>query len=227
MNAAHPEFPGDRLPPKREIFTGRFVTLTPQDVVNDAAELFAISHADDETRNLWRYLPFGPFANAEALAAFLHDWQANPDVIAFTVRDTATRRCVGTISLMSIRAEHGVAELGNIWYTPGAQRTKANTEASYLLLRHCFGPLRYRRMEWKCNALNGPSQRAARRLGFTFEGTFRQHMVVKGANRDTAWFAMLDCEWPRIGAAMASWLYEDDSVPLGKLTGDRASTTLA
>ncbi len=200
--------------PEPETYTGHFITLTPLDVANDIVELFAISHADDEARKLWRYLPMGPFATQEEYHAFLLDWQAKQDVIAFTVRDASTRRCLGNISLMSIRAEHGVAELGNIWYAPSAQRTKANTEACYLLLRYCFEKLGYRRMEWKCNAQNEPSQRAAKRLGFSFEGIFRQHMIVKGENRDTAWFSMLDHEWPRISLAMKRWLYEDDSVSL-------------
>ena len=103
---------------------------------------------------------------------------------------------------MSLRPAHGVGELGNIWFTPSAQGTGANPEANYLLLRHCFEELGYRRMEWKCNALNEPSRRAALRLGFRYEGTFRQHMLVKGENRDTAWFSMLDHEWPKAKAEL-------------------------
>ncbi|MBL9179912.1 MAG: GNAT family N-acetyltransferase [Verrucomicrobiaceae bacterium] len=205
--------------PVPQVFAGRFITLTPLDVERDAPELFAISHTDDETRDLWRRMPCGPFADAAEHAAFLREWRAKSDVIAFTVRDADSRRCLGSISLMSVRAEHGVAELGNIWYAPPAQRTKANTEACFLLLRHCFETLRYRRMEWKCDARNERSRKAAMRLGFTFEGIFRQHMIIKGENRDTAWFAMLDHEWPRIGAAMHRWLYADDSIPLGTIIG--------
>lgn len=203
--------------PLPKTFAGRFITLTPVDVARDVEELFAISHVDDETRQLWRFMPRGPFADVAEQAAFLREWTARNDVIAFTVRDAVSKRCLGSISLMSIRAEHGVAELGWIWYAPAAQRTKANTEACFLLLRHCFEELRYRRMEWKCDACNERSRRAALRLGFTFEGIFRQHMIIKGGNRDTAWFAMLDHEWPRISAAMQRWLYEDDSIPLGRI----------
>ncbi len=204
--------------PAPETFAGRFITLTPLDVANDVGELFAISHADDETRQLWLRMPCGPFADVHAHAAFLREWQATPNVIAFVVRDTSTQRILGSISLMSIRAEHGVAELGNIWYAPAAQRTKANTEACFLLLRHCFEKLYCRRMEWKCDARNERSRRAALRLGFTFEGIFRQHMIIKGENRDTAWFAMLDHEWPHIATAMQRWLYEDDTTSLAALT---------
>ncbi len=209
--------------PAPETFTGRIITLTSLDVANDVDELFAISHADDKTRQLWRYMPRGPFADVHEHAAFLREWQATANVIAFTVRDSSTQRCLGSISLMNIRAEHGVAELGNIWYAPAAQRTKANTETCFLLLRHCFEKLRYRRMEWKCDARNERSRRAALRLGFTFEGIFRQHMIIKGENRDTAWFAMLDHEWPQIAAAMQRWLYEDDSISLARIIGDGSS----
>ncbi|MFZ4774481.1 MAG: GNAT family N-acetyltransferase [Terrimicrobiaceae bacterium] len=214
--------PGDFPRPVPEILTGQFITLTPLDVAADAAGLYAVSHRDGDTKKLWLYLPWGPFPDIKSYAAFLQESQEQPDAIAFTVRDAATRAYLGSISLMFIRPGHGVAELGGIWYAPEAQRTKTNTEACYLLLRYCFERLGYRRMEWRCNTLNEPSARAARRLGFTYEGTFRQHMIVKGENRDTAWFAILDHEWPLIGSAMHRWLYEDDSVPLGRLT--RAST---
>ncbi|WP_395749851.1 GNAT family N-acetyltransferase [Prosthecobacter sp.] len=204
-------------------FEGQFITLTTLDVAADVAELFAISHGDEKTCNLWRYMPRGPFANAEEYAAFLHEWQATPNVVVFIVRDAASARILGTISLMSIRADHRVAELGWIWYAPAAQRTKANTEACYLLLRHCFETLHYRRMEWKCDARNAPSRAAALRLGFTFEGIFRQHMIIKGENRDTAWFAMLDNEWPQIASSFRHWLYEDGSIPLGRLIAESRS----
>ncbi len=184
-------------------------------------ELWHVSHGTEEACELWRYLPCGPFSEVAEMRSFCRDWQAQPDVVAFTVRENATRRCVGGISIMSIRPEHGVAELGFIWYAPGAQRTKANTEANYLLLRHCFEHLRYRRMEWKCNAANERSQRAALRLGYRHEGTFRQHMIVKGLNRDTDWFSMLDHEWPHRREALKRWLYEDDSTPLANLRASK------
>ncbi|WP_395743555.1 GNAT family N-acetyltransferase [Prosthecobacter sp.] len=209
--------------PAPRIFEGRFVTLTPLDVAADVTELHAISHVDESTPKLWRFMPRGPFADVADQAAFLREWQATPNVIAFTVRATGAGHPLGSISLMSIRAEHGVAELGNIWYSPAAQRTKANTESCFLLLRYCFEQLGYRRMEWKCDARNEPSRNAALRLGFTFEGIFRQHMIIKGENRDTAWFAMLDHEWPQISKAMHRWLYEDDSISLGRLIASSRS----
>ena len=196
------------LPPKPLNFSGQFIQLAPLHIESDLIELFALSHSNEESLMIWRYLPIGPFVDLEQYGLFLKDWISKPDVIAFTVRDALTKRAVGSISLMMIRPEHGVAELGNIWYTPSAQRTKANTEACYLLLRYCIEELKYRRMEWKCNVLNERSQRSARRLGFSFEGIFRQHMIVKGENRDTAWFSILDHEWPQICEALKGWLYD-------------------
>ncbi|HTI68561.1 MAG TPA: GNAT family protein [Candidatus Limnocylindria bacterium] len=196
---------------------GRFISLSPLDVERDGDELFALSHGDEKRHDLWRYLPIGPFPHAEAMRVFLRDLRAMPGLVPFTVRETATGRCLGSLSIMSIRSEHGVAELGYVWYGPAAQRTKANTESCYLLLRYCFDVLGYRRMEWKCNALNTPSQAAALRMGFQPEGVFRQHMVVKGENRDTSWFSMLDHEWPLRRANFEKWLYEDESVSLSQL----------
>jgi len=200
--------------PTPQIFTGQFITLTPLNPDTDVDELFTGSHEPASVDGLWRHLPRGPFADVAEMREWLRTQAATPDMIPFTVTDNAAGRRIGSISLMRITPAHGVAELGWIWYAPSAQRTKANTEANYLLLRHCFADLGYRRMEWKCDVENVRSRAAALRLGYSFEGIFRQHMVIKGLNRDTAWFSMLDHEWPRIGAAMEHWLYTDDSQPL-------------
>ncbi len=196
---------------------GRHIRLDPQDPARDAPELFRISHDSAEETALWRYLPDGPFPDAAALETTLARWGALPDVVAFTVRRQSDSAALGSYSLMSLRPAHGVGELGNIWFAPSAQGTRANTEAAYLLLGHCFEKLGYRRMEWKCNALNEPSRRAALRLGFRHEGTFRQHMIVKGENRDTAWFALLDHEWPAVKPAMEHWLYREGDGPRSPL----------
>ena len=198
-----PDFSAEpRLMPPPVIHRGRRVTLHPQDPAGDAVELFAISHGGAQKEALWRYLPVGPFEDAGDLRTFLASWQSSPDVLSFTVREAGSGAAIRSISLVNLRPAHGVAELGNIWFTPAAQGTGANPEANFLLLRHCFEDLGYRRMEWKCNALNEPSRRAAQRLGFSFEGTFRQHMIVKGENRDSAWFAMMDHEWPLVKARL-------------------------
>jgi RimJ/RimL family protein N-acetyltransferase len=197
-------------PTPRE-FTGRYFTLRPADLERDMEELFVLSHASPAALDIWRYLPWGPFTDAGELREHYRQWQAKPDVFAFTVWQNSTRRPVGSISLMNIRPEHGVAELGFIWYGPSAQRTKANTESNYLLLHHCFEDLQYRRIEWKCDAANERSHRAALRLGYRYEGTFRQHMVIKGRNRDTAWLSILDHEWPKLRPKLEQALYQTNS----------------
>ncbi|MES2598503.1 MAG: GNAT family protein [Verrucomicrobiota bacterium] len=212
-------FPTDGWPsPTGQTFAGQFITLRPLNIESDVEDLFAASAGGD----IWRYMPAGPFADAAEMAVWLHQWQGQPDVVAFTVVDNATGRRMGSISLMRITPKHGVAELGCIWYAPEFQRTKANTEANFLLIRHCLRDLGYRRMEWKCDSRNERSRAAALRLGFRFEGIFHQHMVIKGENRDTAWFAMLDCDWSRIGAVMERWLYEEGAPSLRELTAESA-----
>jgi len=210
-------FPNTWPMPESRVHHGRFVSLAPSDPDVDAAELFAAGHDSAEARALWRFLAAGPFADLAAMRDWMRTWCGAPDVVAFTVTDRDLARRVGMISIMRITRAHGVAELGCIWYAPAAQRTKVNTECLYLLLRHLFDDLGYRRVEWKCNQRNERSRAAALRLGFRFEGTFRQHMVIKGLNRDTDWFAMLDSEWPQRKTNLERWLYTDDSVPLSQL----------
>jgi len=210
--------------PQPHEHAGRFVTLTPSDPEADAAELFTAGHDSLDAQQLWEFMPWGPFADAAAMRAWMRAWQSAPDGLAFTVR-TVPGLKVGMISLMQIRPAHGVAELGGIWYAPGAQRTKINTEGVYLLLRHLFDELGYRRAEWKCDNRNERSKAAALRLGFQFEGLFRQHLVIKGRNRDTAWFAMLDRDWPQRKASLEHWLYTDDSTPLSQLHAEIVSST--
>ena len=154
---------------------------------------------------IWDYMPYGPFDNASAFQAWLTERATldDPYVYAIVAPDDRT---LGIAALMAIRPDMGVIEVGHIAYAPALQRTPLGTEAQYLLGRYAFETLGYRRYEWKCNALNAASRRAAERYGFTFEGIFRQHMIVKGKNRDTAWFSMLDSEWPARKAGFERWL---------------------
>jgi RimJ/RimL family protein N-acetyltransferase len=209
------EKPWDR--PVARSFSGRFVGLTPLNAASDYAELYQAGHQSARHQAVWQFLWQGPFADATAMRGWLSLVEKNTDPIFFTVTELRSQRKVGMISIMSIVPEMGRAELGHIWYAPEVQRTKVNTEAVFLLLNYLLAELRYRRIEWKCDARNEPSRNAALRLGFSFEGVFRQHMVVKGANRDTAWFSLLDNEWTRIGANTQRWLYEDASISLGTL----------
>jgi RimJ/RimL family protein N-acetyltransferase len=168
-------------------------------------DLHAALHGPD-CEALWRHLPTGPFPDEHAFATYVDARARASDPFSFAIVDMARARAVGVFSLMRIDAPNRVIETGGIIFSPALQKTFAATEAHYLLAKYVFETLRYRRYEWKCDDLNAPSKQAALRLGFTFEGVFRQHMIVKGRNRDTAWFSMLDGEWPARKAALEAWL---------------------
>lgn len=166
-----------------------------------AADLWEAVRGDD---TLWAYMGYGPFAGAAAFAAWVDERTKVADPYSYAVAKDG--RAIGIVTLMEIRPAMRVIEMGNIVYGTPLQRTPLATEAQYLMANYVFETLGYRRYEWKCNALNAPSRRAAQRLGFTFEGLFHQHMIVKGRNRDTVWYAMLDSEWPARKAAFERWL---------------------
>jgi RimJ/RimL family protein N-acetyltransferase len=194
---------------------GRSVTLEPLDADRHSAALWGAIRGHDE---VWNWLADGPYASESALHAALAEKQASQNAVFLAILPAPGGQlpdgpCVpgpqlaaGYASYMRIEPAHGVVEVGNILLSPRLQRTTAATEAMYLMASHVFDVLGYRRYEWKCNAENAPSRRAALRLGFTFEGIFRQHMVIKDRNRDTAWFAMLDREWPARKQAFERWL---------------------
>lgn len=196
---------------------GNHVVLRPLDPQSDAGPLFAMSSgapislgdravdAYDSDALIWRYLAFGPFDSAAAMIPYLSTLTDAPDSLALCVLDAATEQPIGVVTIMSNAPEHLKIELGNIWYSPVVQRTHANLEATWLMLRHCF-ELGYRRVEWKCNALNERSRRAALRMGFQFEGVQEAHMIVKNRNRDTAWYRILDHEWPAVDLLLSARL---------------------
>lgn len=190
-------------PPRREPLAGRTVVLEPLDVGRHGDDLFAAAEGADDT---WQYLPYGPFANKDDFLRWLRAHAATPDPLAFAIVDREAHAARGIATLMSIVPEHGVIEIGHIWLSPQLQRTRQATDAIYVLARHAFDVLGHRRLEWKCDAANAASRRAAERFGFVFEGVFRQHRVVKGRNRDTAWYSITDGEWPRRRAAFEAWL---------------------
>jgi len=190
------------------------VSLVPLDPDAHAAELFAASHdGSDEAARMWAYMAYGPWADEASMRAWAEPLRWSDDPLFFTVIDRPSGDPVGVVTFMSIDPAMRHLELGNIWFAPRAQRTRANTESVYLMLRTAFDELDHRRVEWKCDALNARSRAAADRLGFTFEGVFRQHMIIKGRNRDTAWYAMLDSEWPAVKANMERWLDAPDPPP--------------
>jgi RimJ/RimL family protein N-acetyltransferase len=185
------------------ILRGRYVTLEPLQAERHTAALWEAARGRDE---LWTWLADGPFSTESELREAIAQKQAAPAAVFLALVPAATGKAAGYASYMRIEPAQGVLEVGNILLSPSLQRTTAATEAMYLMAAHAFDNLGYRRYEWKCNAENEPSRRAALRLGFTFEGIFRQHMVIKDLNRDTAWFSMLDHEWPARKAAFESWL---------------------
>jgi RimJ/RimL family protein N-acetyltransferase/N-acetylglutamate synthase-like GNAT family acetyltransferase len=185
--------------------TGRYCRLRPLDPARDTDRLYALSHGP-EAEAQWAYLFTGPYAEKADFAAHVAAIAAGTtDPVYWAITDLEDQ-AIGWLSLMRIDPTHRVIEVGSILYTPALQRTPAATEAQYLLASYVFDTLGYRRYEWKCNDFNAPSKRAAVRFGFTYEGLFRQHMIAKGRNRDTAWFAMLDIEWPQLKLAFEQWL---------------------
>ena len=190
-------------PLSRVALEGELVRLELVDVARHAGQLFA---AQSSAPELWAYLPYGPFESETAFRVWLTERAATSDPLFYAIIERISGRALGMASFLRVEQGHGVIEVGHIWYSPALQRTRLATDAMYVMARHVFDDLGYRRYEWKCNALNEPSRRAALRLGFTFEGVFRQHMVIKGENRDTAWYSMLDGEWPAAKAAFEAWL---------------------
>jgi RimJ/RimL family protein N-acetyltransferase len=179
-----------------------------------AAELHAANALDVEGR-MWTYLPYGPFATPDSYRAWVEDVCRQSDPLFFAIIDRAAGRAVGVASYLRINPSAGSIEVGHISYSPLLQRTPAATEAMFLMMERAF-TLGFRRYEWKCDALNAPSCAAAQRLGFSFEGVFRQASVVKGRNRDTAWFAVIDREWPVLKAAFERWLHPANFDEQGK-----------
>ena len=191
--------------PARATLEGRYVRLEPLDAAAHGDGLYRASATTDGEER-FRYLGEHAPESRAAFQSWLEKVQASADPLYFTVIDKETGRIAGRQTFMRIDTANGVIEIGNILWNDPVSRQPAATEALYLFARHAFDDLGYRRFEWKCNALNAPSRRAALRFGFDFEGIFRQHMVVKGLSRDTAWFAMIDKDWPAIGRAFEEWL---------------------
>ena len=195
---------GAKRPP-RSAMQGRYCRLEPLDTDRHAADLFQ-AFSTDKTGANWTYLSLEPFENETALRRWMQGVCQRDDPLFHAIIDRATGKAAGFATFMRINPAMGVMEVGNINFSPLLQRTPAATEAMFLMMRRAFNELGYRRYEWKCDALNAPSYRAAERLGFTYEGLFRQALVYKGRNRDTAWFSIIDKEWPALERAFTGWL---------------------
>ncbi len=188
---------------------GTTVRLERPDAARDTAPLFDATHGENADPGQWTYMAYGPFESEDAMRSVVERLvEGSRDPQWWLVRALSSGSPVGMAAFMNMVPAHRRLELGHIWYVPAAQRTAVNTETVYLMLRDSFDRLGYRRVEWKCDALNARSRTAAARLGFRFEGIFRQHCIVKGRNRDTAWFAMLDSDWPAIRKNFAAVLYD-------------------
>jgi RimJ/RimL family protein N-acetyltransferase len=206
---------GDALPdwqprpyPQRQTLQGRLCYLEPL-AGKHAEALFAAHQLAPDTRS-WTWLLREPDSSVEEFSAWVAGLTGLSDPIHFAVIDRQTRQPVGSLALMRIDANNGVVEVGHVHFSPLLSRTAMATEAHWLLMRYVFDTLGYRRYEWKCNSLNEPSRRAAQRLGFHYEARFRQALVIKGHNRDTDWFSIIDAEWPQIDSAMQKWLASDN-----------------
>jgi RimJ/RimL family protein N-acetyltransferase len=184
---------------------GRHCRVVALDAAAHADALHGAYAADTEGRN-WTYLPYGPFASAKDYASWVESVQASESEVFYAIEELPSGRPVGVASYLRIDPAMGCIEVGHLSYAPALQRTAAATEAMYLMMRRAFEELGYRRYEWKCDSLNAPSIAAAKRLGFRSEGTFRQAVVMKGRNRDNAWFSILDKEWPAVRNALEAWL---------------------
>ena len=191
--------------PPRTPMEGRWARVEPLDPQRHAADLWEAVSADRENRN-WTYLSVGPFARAEDYRAWLEKAAKSEDPFFHAIIDKKRSKAVGVASFMRIDPPHGVIEVGHINFSPLLQRTPVATDSMYLMMRRAFDELGYRRYEWKCDSLNAASRAAAERLGFQYEGLFRQAVVYRGRSRDTAWFAIIDKDWPALKARFERWL---------------------
>lgn len=209
--------------PPRAAMTGAYCRLEPLDADRHAQSLHDSNCLDAEGRN-WTYLPYGPFAAPDDYRAWVRAAAAGGDPMFFAIVDAVAGKAVGVASYLRMDPNNGVIEVGHLNFAPPLRQTPAATEAMYLMMEKAFA-LGYRRYEWKCNALNEPSRRAALRLGFSFEGVFRQAVVAKGRNRDTAWYAVIDRDWPPVQAAFRRWLDPANFDAAGRQVASLSSLT--
>lgn len=201
--------------PARIVIEGKHCRLEPLDMDRHGADLFDAYGRAPDGRD-WTYLFAGPFTDADAFRDYLTKAAASTDPLHYSVIDLSSGKAVGTLALMRIEPVHGVIEVGSVTFSPLLKQTRISTEAQYLLMRYAFDDLGYRRYEWKCDSLNAPSRKTALRLGFEFEGIFRQAIVYRGRNRDTAWYAIIDRDWPRVRRGFERWLADDNFDADGK-----------
>ncbi|HEY7750333.1 MAG TPA: GNAT family protein [Aestuariivirgaceae bacterium] len=197
--------PAGTKPDGRPLY-GRYILLERVSASKHGSDLYDSFARSDPDGELWTYMGYGPFETADKFVEWLKTREASVDPLFYAYVPRQSGRAGGMGSFMRFDPPNGVIEIGNIWFSPGLQDTRESTEAIYLMMRHAFDDLGIRRLEWKCDALNRASRCSAQRFGFVFEGIFRQHYIVKGRNRDTAWYSLIDKEWPSIKEGFESWL---------------------
>ncbi len=197
--------PSGRLPARSPI-DGDRVRIEPLDPAIHAGDLYQASHGSDAARQIWDYLPWGPWPDQDLFATWLKGLAGSSEFIWYAFRSPVNGRAQGMACYFDFAPADGVIEIGGIWFSPEMQRTRAATETAFLLMSYVMDDLGYRRLQWRCNARNEKSRAAARRLGFRFEGIFYRHMIVKGMNRDTAWYAITEEDWPEVRGVFETWL---------------------
>ena len=208
--------------PTQAPIEGRHCRLEALEVARHADDLFA-AYGAGEHPELWTYMPVGPFPTIALLQDWLGAASTSADPLFYAIIDKASGRAIGIASYLRITPQAGTIEVGNIAFSPLLQKTVHATECMYLMMKRAFDELGYRRYEWKCDALNAPSRRAATRFGFSYDGLFRQALVYKGRNRDTAWYSILDQDWASIGAAYEAWLDPSNFDAAGRQKTELAS----
>jgi RimJ/RimL family protein N-acetyltransferase len=204
-----------RQKPAKTILQGKYCILEPIEINKHAAKLFDVLAIDNQGES-WTYLPYGPFDTFNEFKDWLVNTMSDNDTLLYAILDTKTQEPIGISGYLRMNLEHGVIEIGHLHFSALLKQTSLATEAIYLMLRHAFNEHGYRRCEWKCNDLNESSRRAAERFGFTFEGIFRQSYVFKNRNRDTAWFSIIDSEWPALKEKFEKWLHPNNFEASGK-----------
>jgi RimJ/RimL family protein N-acetyltransferase len=194
------------LVPARSPIEGKTVCIEPLNPALHGAELYQASHDSSEARQIWQFLPWGPWQDQAEFGSWLHGMASSLEFVWYAFRPKQDGRAQGMACYLDIAPSDGVIEIGGIWFSPDMQQTRAATEALYLMISYAMTDLGYRRLQWRCNALNEKSRATARRLGFQFEGIFYNHMIVRGHNRDTAWYSLTDRDWPQVQTIFQEWL---------------------
>jgi len=224
LSGAEVTNPPPALMPARTLLEGLHVQLEPLEPELHGQALYSAGHDSEQGLRIWDYLAYGPWPDLASYTHTLKQQSSDADQVFYALRCKASGEVCGQASFLDIQPINGVIEIGHIWFGPRLQRSRAATEALYLMIRYAMDSLGYRRMQWRCNSLNQRSRNAAKRLGFRFEGIFYNHMIFKGKNRDTAWYSILDNEWPVVRELIEQWLADSNFNASGKALSSLTQT---